>query len=88
MAVPGSIITYKSCVGSFLDALQAGETPADAAARCVKRELSLDVAPKRFKYLCHASLLWQYRQQEPAGNGTADISLIFTAELSAEVGTL
>ena len=47
---------------------QAGETPAEAAARNVLRELKVDISPKRFKYLCHASLLWQFRHQEPKGD--------------------
>ncbi|CAL8469965.1 g9507 [Coccomyxa elongata] len=69
------------CVGGRM---QAGETPAEAAARNVLRELKIDISPDRFKYLCHASLLWQFRHQEPKGNGTADVALTFTAELSPE----
>ncbi|EIE25732.1 DUF212-domain-containing protein [Coccomyxa subellipsoidea C-169] len=66
------------------DYRNAGETPAEAAARNVLRELKIEIAPNRFKYLCHASLLWQFRHQEPKGNGTADVALAFTAELSPE----
>ncbi|KAK9916030.1 hypothetical protein WJX75_007575 [Coccomyxa subellipsoidea] len=69
------------CVGGRM---KAGETPAEAAARNVLRELKIEISPSRFKYLCHASLLWQFRQQEPRGNGTADVALVFTAELSPE----
>jgi hypothetical protein len=52
----------------WLWCLQAGETPAEAAARNVLRELKIEISPSRFKYLCHASLLWQFRQQEPRGD--------------------
>lgn len=47
--------------------VQAGETPAEAAVRNVKREAGLSLAPQRFKFLCVTSLLWQHRREEPSG---------------------
>ena len=47
--------------------MQAGETPAEAAVRNVKREAGLSLAPQRFKLLCVTSLLWQHRREEPIG---------------------
>ena len=50
-----------------LPGVQAGETPAEAAVRNVKREAGLSLEPKRFKFLCITSLLWEQRREEPAG---------------------
>ena len=47
--------------------MQAGETPAEAAVRNVKREAGLSLEPQRFKFLCVTSLLWEQRREEPAG---------------------
>ena len=46
---------------------QAGDTPQDTAAAIVRRETQLDLPPVRFKFVCLASYLWQYRQQAPQG---------------------
>lgn len=47
--------------------MQAGETPAEAAVRNVKREAGLRLEPHRFKFLCVTSMLWQHRKEEPSG---------------------
>ncbi len=67
----GSLLTLQACKDAIMlrsGCPQAGETPAEAAARNVLRELKIDISPDRFKYLCHASLLWQFRHQEPKGD--------------------
>ena len=94
-------------------ALQAGDTPLDTAVATVRRETKLELPRERFSFVCLASYLWQYRQQEPqgaargrrlarsclrwcrpqapgqlgccggAGNGTADIALVFQARVTA-----
>ena len=53
-----------------------GETPEAAAARNVRRELKLDLPLERFEVVANYSFVWQFRQQPPAGNGTADISTV------------
>ncbi|KAI8471757.1 MAG: hypothetical protein J3K34DRAFT_520281 [Monoraphidium minutum] len=57
--------------------MKAGDTPLAAAAKNVKRETGLELPPERFTPLCTMSMLWQKRKQEPADNGTADISVVF-----------
>lgn len=47
--------------------VQAGETPAQSAHKNVKRETTLSIDPARFRGVCYASYLWQFRKQEPAG---------------------
>jgi len=64
--------------------MRAGETPQQAAAKNVKRETGLTIDPSRFRGVCYASYLWQFRKQEPSGNGTADIAVVQTAEVSGE----
>ena len=55
------------CDCSGMAGMQAGETPAEAAVRNVKREAGLSLEPKRFKFLCVTSFLWEQRREEPAG---------------------
>ena len=63
-----------------------GETPEAAAARNVRRELKLDLPLERFEVVANYSFVWQFRQQPPAGNGTADISTVHRLALGdAEV---
>mmetsp|Transcript_32848 Transcript_32848/g.48920 ORF Transcript_32848/g.48920 Transcript_32848/m.48920 type:complete len:249 (-) Transcript_32848:665-1411(-) len=61
-----------------------GETPEEAAARNVRRELKLDIPVERFEVIANYSFVWQFRQQAPQGNGTADISTVHCLELSEE----
>ncbi len=48
-------------------ALQAGDTPLDTAVATVRRETKLELPRERFSFVCLASYLWQFRQQEPQG---------------------
>ncbi len=48
-------------------ALQAGDTPLDTAVATVRRETKLELPRECFSFVCLASYLWQYRQQEPQG---------------------
>uniref|UniRef100_A0A7S2N1I2 Nudix hydrolase domain-containing protein n=1 Tax=Helicotheca tamesis TaxID=374047 RepID=A0A7S2N1I2_9STRA len=61
-----------------------GETAEKAAARNVRRELKLDIPVERFEVIANYSFVWQFRQQAPQGNGTADISTVHCLELSDE----
>ena len=66
-----------------------GDTPAEGAARNVKRELGLAVAPSRFTAVGSYSFVWRMRVQAPATHGTADISTVFELALSdAEAAAL
>mmetsp|Transcript_7142 Transcript_7142/g.9037 ORF Transcript_7142/g.9037 Transcript_7142/m.9037 type:complete len:218 (+) Transcript_7142:258-911(+) len=73
--------------------MKPGETPYESASRLLKRELKLVVKDEdkrnkseggRFSGVGHYSYLWQFRNQEPKGNGTADISCVLTTKLSRE----
>jgi hypothetical protein len=50
----------------------------------VKRELGLDLGVDRFFVISNFSMVWQFRQQEPKDNGTADISTVHCLQLSKE----
>ncbi|KAF5833277.1 hypothetical protein DUNSADRAFT_10477 [Dunaliella salina] len=62
--------------------MRAGETPQQAAAKNVKRETGMDIAPDRFRAVCAASYLWSMRKQAPSDNGTADIVVVQSAEIT------
>ncbi|KAJ9533666.1 hypothetical protein QJQ45_026763 [Haematococcus lacustris] len=82
--------------------MQAGEEPHVTAARHVRREAGVDLAPQRFRAVCHSSYLWQFRKQAPAGksgqlqllgtagqdsrrgNGTADIAVVFSVDVTPQ----
>ena len=51
-----------------------GDTPAEGAARNVKRELGLAIETRRFVHVNTYSFVWNYRQQAPTPNGTAAAS--------------
>ncbi|CAK9006120.1 GDP-mannose mannosyl hydrolase (GDPMH) [Durusdinium trenchii] len=53
-----------------------GETPQQAAARVMRRELGLQLAPARFEVIGSYSMIWAMREQPPAEHGTADISTV------------
>ncbi|KAK9845736.1 hypothetical protein WJX81_000911 [Elliptochloris bilobata] len=61
----------------------AGDTPVDTAVAIVRRETQVQLPATRFRFVCAASYLWQFRQQEPQGNGTADVALVYSARVSA-----
>ena len=60
-----------------------GDTPAEGAARNVKRELGLAIETRRFVHVNTYSFVWNYRQQAPSTNGTADASTVFELPLTA-----
>eukprot|EP00884_Botryococcus_braunii_P007174 jgi/Botrbrau1/16458/Bobra.0142s0054.1 len=64
--------------------LRAGDSPTQGGQKIVKRELGIDLAPGRFKYVLSCTYLWEWRQQEPQRNGTADMIMVFTAAISPE----
>lgn len=43
-----------------------------------------DLEEKRFRTVGHYSLVWELRNQPPVEHGTADISTVLTATLTAE----
>lgn len=53
-----------------------GESPQQAAARNVRRELGLELPASRFKVIANYSFVWALRQQAPSDHGTADISTV------------
>ena len=59
-----------------------GDTPAEGAARNVKRELGLAIETRRFVHVNTYSFVWNYRQQAPSTNGTADASTVFELPLT------
>ncbi len=59
-----------------------GDTPAEGAARNVKRELGLAIETRRFVHVNTYSFVWNYRQQAPTTNGTADASTVFELPLT------
>ena len=64
--------------------MKAGDTIEEAAARNAKRETGVDVELSRWQFVCAHTMLWQFRKQAPEGNGTADIGVIMTAQLTEE----
>ena len=65
--------------------MKPGDTPRQSLVRLMKRELSIDIPPHRFRPLGVHSYAWARRQQDPMDNGTCDISLVFTLVLDAKV---
>ena len=61
-----------------------GDTPASSCARILKRELGLDVPAERIRFVCAASLAWDRRVQEPQTNGTCDLQLVLSTQLTAD----
>jgi len=62
--------------------LMPGESPQEAAARDIKRELKLIISPKRFSYLGTYSMAWIKRRQAPEKNGTHSMSTIMALFIS------
>ena len=59
-----------------------GETPTQSCSRLLRRELSLEVDPKRLKPVCCQSLAWGMREQMPKENGTTDSQFVFSLQLT------
>lgn len=59
-----------------------GETPTQSCSRLLRRELSLDVDPKRLTPVCCQSLAWGMREQVPKQNGTTDSQFVFSLTLT------
>eukprot|EP00756_Hemistasia_phaeocysticola_P025609 Hpha_TRINITY_DN16015_c1_g1::TRINITY_DN16015_c1_g1_i1::g.117058::m.117058 len=70
--------------------MKAGETPEAACARNLRRETKLDgMVAERVRIVTFHSMLWQFRKQEPAGNGTADLAVVGVVHLTpAEIEQL
>lgn len=62
--------------------MQPGETFAESAARHCRRELSLTIAPDRFRYLNTVSQVWGRRAQPPQENGCHTVAITMTAEVT------
>lgn len=54
-----------------------GESPEETAARHVKHDTKLAIAPSAFSFVTVSSYVWALRHQPPAVNGTADIALTY-----------
>lgn len=67
--------------------MKPGETPPEAVARHLSREVGLVLKPTelhRIEYVGCYSYLWRLRQQPPTENGTADISVVHTLTITEE----
>ena len=62
--------------------MQPGESPAAAAGRLLQREYGLALPPDRFAALCANSMVWDRREQPPAGHGVCDISVVLVVTLT------
>lgn len=58
--------------------MRVGESFQEATARNIKRELGLDIKPKRFQYLGAYSLVWATRAQKPQDGGCHMVSITMT----------
>ncbi len=65
--------------------MQPGETPQEAASRHVYHDVGVLLDSSEFHFLSVASYAWARRKQPPQENGTADVALIFYAQLSDAV---
>jgi len=63
--------------------MRPGEELEVAAARHAKRDLGLEIALERFKYLTTFSTAWKLRRHAPAENGTHTTSIVMTIELTS-----
>jgi len=69
--------------------MMPGESPPRSCSRLLKRELALDIAPERFTAITYNSLAWDMREQAPKNNGTCDVNIVLTVELTdAEISTI
>lgn len=62
--------------------MMPGESPSASCSRLLKRELSLNMSPDRFKPFTYNSLVFGMREQAPQDHGTCDINVVLTAELT------
>lgn len=44
----------------------------------------MDLDPSRFEVVATYSMVWQFRQQAPSENGTADISTVHSLRLTSD----
>ena len=61
-----------------------GETPARSCCRLLKRELGLEIDPKRLQPVCCQSLAWGMREQLPKDHGTTDSQVVLSLVLTEE----
>jgi ADP-ribose pyrophosphatase YjhB (NUDIX family) len=62
--------------------MKPGEELEATAARNLKRELGLTIAPDRFSYLTAFSTAWRLRRHAPADHGTHTTSFVMTVTLT------
>jgi len=64
--------------------MQCGETIHETAIRHVKRDIGIELDGDRLTFVTSSTMNWEFRVQEPAGNGTCDINVVMTATLTDE----
>jgi len=64
--------------------MRCGETVEETAKRHVKRDIGVEIDVTRFSFVCSSTMTWEFRVQEPVGNGTCDLGVVMTAQLTEE----
>jgi len=64
--------------------MSPGESIEQTAQRNSKRELNLELAPNRFKFLTVFSAVWDKRAHKPSENGSHTISIVETIEVTKD----
>lgn len=55
-----------------------------AAARHAARDVGVTLDVSRFSFVATSTMNWEFRVQEPRGNGTCDVNVVMTATLTEE----
>lgn len=55
-----------------------------AAARHALRDVGVSLDVDRFSFVATSTMNWEFRVQEPCGNGTCDVNVVMTATLTEE----
>ena len=64
--------------------MRCGETVEAAAARHALRDVGVSLDVDRFSFVATSTMNWEFRVQEPCGNGTCDVNVVMTATLTEE----
>ena len=64
--------------------MRPGETVEETARRHAKRDIGIEIDTERFRFVTTSTMNWEFRVQEPAGNGTCDINVVLAATLTEE----
>jgi hypothetical protein len=56
----------------------------ETARRHAKRDIGIEIDTERFRFVTTSTMNWEFRVQEPAGNGTCDINVVLAATLTEE----